>query len=216
MPRAGETIDEWETDLDMSFEETNAAPQQQIQVQEVMPLDQTPKKKHKLLKKSPKDIALPISLISSPPSETNIYPDVFLGDNEVIYFEDHDGQNADMIKIGAHYHDRQKPSTPVTFIGIVIGKKLGGSTPLPHRTGLHINVNYWILTIHATKKSLGLGLCPNTIVPHIGVEHPKCIRFKKDGSPRKSINGAMKYHYDSCSNSGITTLHTAPQRGILW
>jgi hypothetical protein len=45
MPRAGETIDEWETDLDMSFEETNAVPavalERAVEVEPIVAVDPT-------------------------------------------------------------------------------------------------------------------------------------------------------------------------------
>ena len=173
--------------------------------------------KVKILKMIPQIKKLSISLtITKEPSKTNIYPDLKLDDYTWKYYEDLDKQNKDYIKIGSHLHYRQKIGTQYKFIGIVIEKNFGGTSNLPNKKGEMIECDYYILKIHSTKKSLGLGLCPNTIVPKIGEEHPLCIRFKKDGSPRKAINGAMRYQYDTCSNSGITTLHTAPQRGILF
>ena len=146
-------------------------------------------------------------------NKTNIYPDCRIDSKTWKYFEDLDKQNKDRIQIGAHLHWRQKSGTPYTFIGIVKEKLFGGTSNLTNKNGEMIECDYYILKIYSTKKSLGLGLPPNTIVPKIEEEHSLFIRFKNDGSPRK---GGMRYQYDSCCNSGITRLHTAPQRGILY
>ena len=173
--------------------------------------------KVKILKIRSQIKKLPISLtITKEQSDSNIYPDNFVGDNKWKYYEDLDRQNSHKIQIGAHLHYRQKKSTQYKFIGIVIEKIFGGTSNITNKRGQIIGCDYYILTIHSKEKSLGLDLHPNTIVPVIGNGHPLCIRLKKDGSPRRNINGAMRYQYDSCSNSGITTIHTAPQRGILY
>jgi hypothetical protein len=175
-------------------------------------------KKHIQNKLLNSDIRKPISLtITEESSETNIYPDINLNDNEYIYFSDWDGQNKDHIRKGAHLHHRKKTGTQYKFIGIVIECKKG-ATPrtLTNKKGEEAYVDYYILKIHPTMKSLGLNLPPKTIVQEIREKHPKCILVKKDGTPRKAINGQMKYQYDSCTNSGIRILHTAPQRGILY
>ena len=146
-------------------------------------------------------------------NKTNIYPDCYIDDYTWKYYEDLDKQNKYMIKKGAHLHYRQKNGIQYKFIGIVIEKTFGGTSNLSNKKGEIIACDYYILKIDSTQKSLGLGLSPNTIVPKISKEHPLCIPLK-NGSPRK--NGAMRYQYDTCTNSGITILHTAPQRGILF
>ena len=158
----------------------------------------------------------PICLtITEEPSGTNIYPDSKLKKNKWKYYEDYDKQNKDKIQRGAHLHYRKETNTPYTFIGIIEKVEFSGTRTLI-KDGKEIQCDCYILTIHLTKKSKGLRLCPNTIVPRIKEEHPSCIRVKKDGSPRKAINGAMKFQYDACSNSGIKQLNTSPQRGILY
>lgn len=210
--RAGENPEDWKLDEPCISRRLGG---EENQHEEERVID---KRKRKLtrIKKSQMEIRKPISLtITKESSSTNIYPDLNLDDYNWQYYEDLDKQNKDMIQIGAHLHYRQKKGSQYKFIGIVIEKKFGGTSNL-FKKGESIECDYHILKIDSKKKSLGLGLCPNTIVPKIGEEHPLCIRLKKDGSPRENINGAMRYQYDTCSNSGITTLHTAPQRGILY
>ena len=165
------------------------------------------------------DIRKPISLtITKEHKGINIYPDLKLDDNTWKYYEDLEKRDKNMIQIGAHLYYRQTNRDQFKFIGIVIEKKFGATSNLLDKNGGLIGCDYYILKIHSKKKSLGLGLCPNTIVPKIGEEHPKCIRLKKDGSTRNAITGggSMRYKYDCCSNSGITKMHTSPVRGILY
>ena len=135
--------------------------------------------KVEMLKIRPQIKKLPISLtITEELSSTNIYIDRSIGGNKWIYYEDADKQNSHMIQIGGHLHYRKKDQ--FTFIGIVIKKKFGGTSNLLKK-GVFVECDYYILTIDPKKKSLGLGLSPNTIVPKIGEDHPRFIRFKKNG-----------------------------------
>jgi hypothetical protein len=199
MPRAGETIEEWSLE-NSNWEQYNEA-------------IYTEEPRIGIVKEDIKREAISLNMNYD---SSNIYPDSQLGDHEWKYYEDLDKQNKDYIRIGAHLHYRRKKTNPqYTFIGIVIEKIFGGSDDIPNNKGDMIKCKWYRLKIHPTKKSLGLELLPNTIVPNIGTDHMLFHHLKKDGTPRTLVTYA-RYQYDSCSNSGITRLHTAPLRGILY